>query len=52
MSFTIAYAGLTDQGLVRSDNQDRWLAIPEQGLYVVADGMGGRMNGGLAAMFP
>lgn len=45
----IRHAGLTDQGRVRGENQDRWFAEPEQGLYMVADGMGGTFGGGLAA---
>ena len=46
---TITYAGVTDVGQVRSENQDRWFADPDQGLYLVADGMGGMFDGGLAA---
>jgi serine/threonine-protein phosphatase Stp1 len=32
-------------GCVRTINQDAWLASPEQGLWVVADGMGGHARG-------
>jgi len=32
-------------GCVRTVNQDAWLAHPEQGLWLVADGMGGHARG-------
>lgn len=46
---TVDYAGLSDVGLVRRQNQDRWIADDELGLYLVADGMGGTFGGDLAA---
>lgn len=46
---TIASAGLSDVGRVRSENEDRWFADPRQGLFLVADGIGGAAAGGLAA---
>jgi len=49
MMLACSYAGLSDVGRVRSINEDRWVADPEAGLYLVADGMGGRVSGGLAA---
>lgn len=45
----LRYAGETDRGRVRRQNQDRWFADPEQGLFLVADGMGGMAHGELAA---
>ena len=41
--------GLTDQGLVRQENQDGFLIAGEFGLYLVADGMGGAKAGGRAS---
>ena len=46
---TVKHAGLSDIGRTRDENQDRWLADPALGLYVVSDGMGGHLAGGLAA---
>ena len=45
----LQYAGETDMGRVRVQNQDRWFADPEQGLFLVADGVGGMVHGELAA---
>ena len=39
-----AYA-LTDPGRVRSNNQDFFRIVPELGLYLLADGMGGARGG-------
>src|SRR5687768_8211714 len=37
--------GLSDPGCVRTNNEDYYLVVPELGLYVVADGMGGAQAG-------
>ncbi len=37
--------GLTDPGSVRQNNEDYFLLVPERGLYVLADGMGGAQAG-------
>lgn len=38
-------AGLTDQGLIRSVNQDSYYIDPKGRFYIVADGMGGHAGG-------
>ena len=43
------WAAKTDKGRVRDENQDTFLAEPESGLFLVADGMGGHRGGALAA---
>lgn len=47
MQFTTA--SLTDTGLVRHENEDRFLNAPEIGLFAVADGIGGLPKGAEAA---
>ena len=41
--------GLTDQGCVRSNNEDYFIADPESGIFILADGMGGANAGECAA---
>ena len=43
------YAGLSDVGSVRDNNEDRWFADPAAGLFLVADGLGGHAAGEVAA---
>lgn len=43
------YYGKSDIGLNRSTNQDVWAAQPDYGFFVLADGMGGRKAGDIAA---
>jgi serine/threonine protein phosphatase PrpC len=38
-------AGATHTGLERTSNQDSWLELPQAGLWVIADGMGGYQAG-------
>ena len=49
MPLSILHAGLTDTGLVRAGNEDAWSVDPAQGLFIVADGMGGHNAGEIAA---
>ncbi len=45
----IDYAGCSERGRTRKENQDRWFGDHELGLYLVTDGMGGHCAGALAA---
>ena len=39
----------SDKGRVRASNQDSYIVLPDRGLYVVADGMGGAEGGEVAS---
>lgn len=45
----LRYAGLTDVGRKRAHNEDAIRLLPEESLYIVADGMGGHASGEVAS---
>lgn len=44
-AFRYVDAALSDPGRVRAANEDAFVSAPERGLWAVADGMGGHVNG-------
>ncbi len=49
VSFRWTSGGATDQGRLRTINQDAFLDRPDFGIWAVADGMGGHRDGGRAS---
>jgi protein phosphatase len=45
----LKYAGLTHVGMKRTHNEDNLSLLPEESLYIVADGMGGHASGEVAS---
>jgi PPM family protein phosphatase len=48
-SFKIDHFGISDIGLVRSNNEDIWSTILEKQFFILADGMGGHKAGEIAS---
>lgn len=48
-NYTIRASGLSNQGLVREQNEDRFIIDQSIGCYLVADGMGGHQAGEVAS---
>jgi PPM family protein phosphatase len=49
MGFRMRCYGMTDVGRAREKNEDNLILVPSEGLYIVADGMGGHQGGQLAS---
>lgn len=48
-SFSFEMAAATDIGRIRSRNEDAWRIVPEAGLAILSDGMGGHRAGNVAS---
>ena len=46
---SLTMAGITDPGMVRDHNEDCYLIVPQKGLAILADGMGGHLAGEVAS---
>jgi len=46
---SLSWGAASDKGLVRDENEDAWHIVPELGLFLVSDGMGGHEGGALAS---
>lgn len=50
ITYTLDFFGISDQGLVRTSNQDIWDCETTLRLFLLADGMGGHKAGEVAAL--
>ncbi len=48
--FQVEYAGYSDIGRLRSINEDDFLLLPDQGVFCLADGLGGLERGEVASV--
>jgi len=46
---SLRMTGSTDAGMVREHNEDCFLTVPESGIAILADGMGGHLSGEVAS---
>jgi protein phosphatase len=49
VTMSLVCAGLSDRGLRRAKNEDSFACLPDLGLFLVADGMGGHAAGEVAS---
>jgi len=49
MKFKLCSHGVSDTGLVRTNNEDAWVGSTRERLFVLADGLGGHQAGEVAA---
>jgi len=49
MKFKLCSHGVSDMGLVRTNNEDAWVSSTRERLFILADGLGGHQAGEVAA---